>query len=84
MGVRWNEEYSAMPRRLHPTLSWLIFFFRIPPSLNMLRIQEISEKYFCSSRAQSTDFFPIGGHVNVFSDYKVTGSEFFFYLSLIC
>ena len=29
----------------------------------------------CVSRAQSTVDFPIGGHVNVLSDYKETGPE---------
>ena len=31
-----------------------------------------------SCRAQSTVDFPIGGHVNVLSDYKETGPENFF------
>ena len=38
------------------------------------------------SRAQSTVDFPIGGHVNVLSDYKETGPEkkFTAVMSLIC
>ena len=34
-----------------------------------------------TNRAQSTVDFPIGGHVNVLSDYKETGPENFFILT---
>ena len=45
------------------------------PSLSVVASDGRNAATRMTSRAQSTVDFPIGGHVNVLSDYKETGPE---------